>query len=187
MDFYLELTILEDSELNTNHLWNKIYQQIHLALVENGNGEIAASFPEYDVVDGLGKKLRLFATTAEALEALDLDRWLERYDDYVHRTKVRRVPVHGVTCYAVFSREHRERGSLSKAKRYAKRHGVSLEEAEQIYRPQRPQHTVPYINMRSLSTGNNFCLYIEKKEVEAPQIGTYGTYGLSDTGTVPIF
>ena len=64
--FYQELTLLPDAETNINHLWSKVYKQVHLALAsqmpEGKKGKIGVSFPQYkDVFDtGVGCKLRLF-------------------------------------------------------------------------------------------------------------------------------
>ncbi|MBL1422430.1 MAG: type I-F CRISPR-associated endoribonuclease Cas6/Csy4, partial [Alphaproteobacteria bacterium] len=35
MKYYLDITILPDEEANLGFLWHKVYQQIHIALVEN--------------------------------------------------------------------------------------------------------------------------------------------------------
>jgi len=51
MKYYLDITLLPDAETNLGFLWHKVYQQVHIALVENkvakNQSEIAVSFPEY--------------------------------------------------------------------------------------------------------------------------------------------
>ena len=50
--FYQELTLLPDAEITENHIWSKVYQQLHLALVTQMNGgakgQIGVSFPQYN-------------------------------------------------------------------------------------------------------------------------------------------
>jgi CRISPR-associated endonuclease Csy4 len=52
-----------------------------------------------------------------------------------------------------------------------------------------PHQTIltPFIRLKSLSSSNTFCLWIKKNEVENSNDGTFTTYGLSATATVPEF
>lgn len=187
MEFYQELTIIENPEININHLWSKIYQQVHLALVEHAAGEVAVSFPEYDKEKGIGKKLRLISKSSEKLAELNLEKYLCHCNDYFQLTRVRPIPEKKIKGYAIYRRKRSEQGSISKAKRYAKRHNISIDEALAIYLPKTAKHTLPYITLQSLSTKSNFPLYIEKKIVAEAVDGDYGSYGLSLSATVPLF
>ncbi|MBL6987684.1 MAG: type I-F CRISPR-associated endoribonuclease Cas6/Csy4, partial [Methylobacter sp.] len=105
MKHYCDITLLPDAEANLGFLWQKVYQQIHLALVENKVGEnhslVAVSFPEYgSKAFPLGNKLRLLAEEATWLEGLNLSKWLNRLSDYCHYTSIKPIPA--VTEYAVF-------------------------------------------------------------------------------------
>ena len=88
MKYYQEIRLLADAEASLGFLWQKIYQQIHLALAENKVGEhesaIGLSFPGYYVPKEKGKKqqgkgfplgdkIRLFANSKEELEKLELE------------------------------------------------------------------------------------------------------------------
>lgn len=45
---------------------------------------------------------------------------------------------------------------------------------------------LPWLNLRSLSTGQSFRLFIRHGELlSAPVVGMFSTYGLSATATVP--
>lgn len=47
---------------------------------------------------------------------------------------------------------------------------------------------LPWLNLRSLSTGQSFRLFIRHGELlSAPVVGMFSTYGLSATATVPWF
>jgi CRISPR-associated protein (Cas_Csy4). len=64
----LEITLLPNPEVGKNFLWSKVFQQIHLGLVEMQDDQarvpIGLSFPEYitgEKYSVLGGKLRLLA------------------------------------------------------------------------------------------------------------------------------
>ena len=97
MNFYQEITLLPQAEISSYFIWQKLYQQIHLALVENKIDEnvsaIGVSFPEYDAGQYLlGTKLRLFAQGKSALEQLQCERWLSRLKDYLQCGEITPVP-----------------------------------------------------------------------------------------------
>lgn len=94
MKKYVEITLLPDAEIDLHFLWEKLYQQLHLAFVEiaddQGMINVGVSFPRYECTEekrSLGYKLRLFAESEDALRALQLDKWLARLSDYVHVKK----------------------------------------------------------------------------------------------------
>ncbi len=155
----------------------------------------------------LGSKLRLFAADEAGLTQFDVIKRLSRLSDYVHCTGIRPVPG-TVKGYAVYQREQPKTGRERLARRYAGRHGLDYEaafngkielsakhdkaaESEKILMSysEMPHKTIntPFIRLKSLSNGNTFCLWIKKMEVENYQGGTFTTYGLSSTATVPEF
>ena len=83
MHYYIELTLIKDSEISPYFIWSKLYTQLHLALVEmqdtNAQVPIGVSFPEYNVGESkgkklmlLGSKLRIFAQDEATLTKLNL-------------------------------------------------------------------------------------------------------------------
>lgn len=214
MKSYQELTLLPQEEINIYFLWSKVFQQIHLGLVETQSAQkrvpIGISFPEYKSGEKfglLGSKLRLFAQDEVTLARFDTGKWLTRLSDYVHCTGIRPVPG-AVKGYAVFSREQPKTGRERLARRYAKRHNLDYETALngkvelsakpgtgiECERPlmsysEMPHKTIstPFIRLKSLSSGNTFCLWIKKSEAENSGDGAFTTYGLSSTSTVPEF
>jgi CRISPR-associated endonuclease Csy4 len=194
MRAYCEITVLPNPEVNVHFLWSKVFQQLHLALVEVQDDQnqvpVGVSFPEYVVGEKfslLGSKCRLFATDQTTLESLDIAKWLQRLSDYVHVTSIRPVPSH-VTGYAIYQRQQAKTNPQSLARRYAKRHQLSFDEAWQKYSSmQPPSISTPFIRLNSLSNGQAFCLWIKKTAVQEAQTGQYSSYGLSATSTVPEF
>ncbi len=192
MESYLELTLIPDLETPLYYLWEKVFQQIHIALADHknddGSSSVGVSFPEYDAgAYLLGTKLRLFAHSSEELEKLQCERWLQRLQDYLHISNIRDVPDH-VDGYACF-RQLKPKGSLEKqARRRAKRKGETLQQALAHFENyQEERSKLPYIHMTSLSNGHRFRLFIDKLIVESSHTGTFNCYGLSRQATVPLF
>jgi len=212
MKYYQDITLLSDADVNLGFIWHKVYQQIHLALVENKIAEkqsaVAVSFPEYGKKQFLlGDKLRLFAPEESVLIQFDVNKWLARLSDYVHCTSIRPVPG-AIKGYAIYRREQPKTNRERLARRYARRHGMDFDTAlrgkveltvktEPGMTTQKslmsygdmPKKSIAtsFIRLNSLSSGNTFCLWIKKSEVENCVDMVFTTYGLSTAATVPEF
>jgi len=192
MNYYQEITILPNADISSYFIWQKLYQQIHLALVENkiasDASAIGVAFPEYNADKySLGKKMRLFVEDEKLLEQMHCEKWLNRLKDYAHIYLIKPVP-EKLTGYACF-RHIKLKGNKEKlARRRAKRKGETLQQALSHFENFEEQRSkLPYINMTSLTNGQRFRLFIEKQAMEQPQTGLYSCYGLSNTTTVPLF
>ena len=192
MKCYLDITLLPDAEANIGFIWQKVYQQLHLALVEqqtvDGNSTIAVSFPEYgNNAFPLGSKLRLFATGREQLQQLDLAKWLNRLTDYTHCTSIKEVPL-SVEQYARFMRVQFATNPERLARRRAKRKGESLDAALAHYAGfEDKKSKLPFINVQSLSKGERFRLFIGREFCDQAVDGDFSCYGLGKAATVPLF
>ncbi len=194
MEFYQEIKLLPTMEFSVNILWSKIYEQLHIKLAELQNnekdGDVGIAFPEYcnsEEKTGLGHSMRIFAPTREYLENLDVANTLRRYRDYFAANPIHKINAKKIRGYAVYSRFRFENSRSQKAKRYAKRHNISYQEALALFPLDRCGKEPPYIQFKSLSNGNKFRLYVVKKLVDSPRDGGFSAYGLSDTATVPEF
>ena len=194
MNYYQDLSLLAQEEINIHFLWSKIFQQIHLGLVEmqdeQGRVPIGLSFPEY--ITGqkyslLGGKLRLLAKDEATLRQFNATKWLSRLSDYVHCTSIRPVP-EKLIGHAIYQREQPKTNKERLARRYAKRHDVDYDAALKCYSEMAHQSiTTPFIRLKSLSGGNEFCLWIKKTVVTEPSGMAFSSYGLSPVSTVPEF
>lgn len=192
MKYYLEINLLPIADIGLHFIWQKLYQQIHIALADNKSGEntsrLGVSFPEYNADDFLlGTKLRLFAADEQTLRDLQCEKWLERLLDYVHVSSIKPVP-EKVTGHACF-RHVKMKGSKERlARRRAKRKGETLQQALTHFADYKEQRSkLPFINMSSQTNGQHFRLFIEKQIKGQPQVGQFSCYGLSNTTTVPLF
>ena len=195
MKYYQDITLLPDAETNLGFLWQKVYQQIHLALVENkiakNESAIAVSFPQYgDKEFPLGNKLRLFSEAQKHLKLINLDNWLRRLTDYTHTTSIKEVPL-SVEQYACFNRKQFDTNVERMARRRSKRKKETFEQALTYLKNFKDTETkLPFINMKSLSGERKFKLFIEQKIVEESVVGEFNCYGLSGDGqaaTIPWF
>ncbi|WP_322802841.1 type I-F CRISPR-associated endoribonuclease Cas6/Csy4 [Vibrio alfacsensis] len=196
MNVYQEITLLPDADISLSFLWQNVFQQVHIALVENKVGPnqsaIAVGFPDYrNARFPLGKRLRLFANDREALEALNINQWLNRLEDYVHIKAIKAVP-DDVT-YVSFVRkqvkspQRIERDMAQKAALWAEKSGKPL--AECLLELEKSQPTghckLPFIYLHSQQTkqrapdkNSKFPLFIEQhQQVESVQ-GAFDCFGL---------
>lgn len=192
MKYYQEISLLHRANIGLYDFWQKLFQQIHLALAENKVDDhasaIGVSFPEHDAGQFLlGSKLRLFAPEKSVLEQLACDKWLSHLKDYLQCGGIESVP-EAVTGHACFG-QVKPKGSKEKlARRRAKRKGETFEQALAQYGSYGEKRSrLPFINMVSQSNGHSFRLFIEKKEQERPKTGLFSCYGLSRNTTVPLF
>lgn len=197
MKSYVDITLLPDADIALYFLWSKVYQQIHLALVEsqddNNIVKFGVAFPEYEYDEQnrkytLGKKLRLFTPSESDLQALDLSKWLARLSDYVHLTQIRAVPEQ-VEQYAFFKRLQPKNSIARLARRKARFAGISFEEAMAYYKDRKEVYSqAPFVRIRSLSSDNQYRLLITKEETDITDSADgFSTYGLSASSAVPLF
>ncbi|WP_334119193.1 type I-F CRISPR-associated endoribonuclease Cas6/Csy4 [Limnobacter sp.] len=215
MKHYIEITLLPGQEIPLYFLWSKVYMQLHLAFVEqkdsNEQVEYGISFPDYvnqmtvekKVACSLGARARIFADTPEKLHSLNLKKWLERLEDYIHMKGVK--PVEKATRYLVVNRQREEPSPEKWARRHAKRHNISFDKAlekwnkknviildaiqntgsEQAKRMEVKTLRSPYIEIKSLSGDHAFSLAIKQTYTDQMIEGKFSTYGLSSSSTVP--
>lgn len=200
MKYYLDITLLPNAEANLGFLWQKIFQQVHIALVDNKIGDnesaIALSIIDYgDKEFPLGNKLRLLADNEEVLVKLEINQWLKRLCDYCCIQAVKTVPV-DIKQYARFKRKpvkSIKRKAKSRAEHLNKPYGEVL--AYLIKEEGLNKCPLPFIKIESQHTKKRveygmsceFLLFIERSLTETPVSGKFDCYGLSKTATVPWF
>lgn len=217
MNYYLDITLIPNDEIPLNFLWEKVFQQLHLALVEQAfeveetmpNGEkkitkkskIAVAFPKYKQCGNtLCEKLRLFALSDTGLQALNLDQYFAPLEDYVHITNIKPVPTDKITGYAFFKRitikGNIERLARRREKRLTiKGIQISYEEALNYFQnnQNRKQSShvethLPFIYLNSETTNQRFPLFIEMVPTEQKSDkAEFSCYGLSGKHSVPVF
>ncbi|GAA0811183.1 type I-F CRISPR-associated endoribonuclease Cas6/Csy4 [Colwellia asteriadis] len=205
MKYYLDITLLPEADITLGFLWQKVYQQVHIALVENKIAEnqsaIAVSFPRYSAEKNseqkfpIGNQLRLLANEESQLTQLNISKWLNRLEDYVHIKSVKPVPDNAT--HVVFVRQQVkgeariEKDMLSKAQRWAEKSGQPLDTCLAELEKSKPkadrnETKSPFIWLESQETkqrdaanSRKFPLFIKKVEIGKKQTGIFNCYGLS--------
>jgi len=192
MKYYIELTLISNEEIPLHFLWEKLYQQLHLVLVErleNDKSKVGASFPKYNKeAKQLCNKLRLMALEKKHLETLNLDKYFSRLTDYVHWTNIKEIPVDKITGYAFFKREQVKSNHQRLARRRADKMGISKQQAIDFFAGKTESESkAPFIYIKS-SKGNRYPLFILMTETNIKSNSAeFSSYGLSSTSSVPIF
>ena len=200
MKYYIDITLLPDAEANLGFLWQKIFQQVHIALVDNkvadNESAVGLSVVGYgDKMFPLGTVLRLLAVNEDVLQKLDMHRWLNRLSDYCHLSSIKTVPV-DITQYARFKRKN-----VKSIEKKAQRRAVHLSRpynevlAYLIEEGNSKECKLPFINVESQVTkkraaqgaSSRFLLFIEQALFDEAANGRFDCYGLSKTATVPWF
>lgn len=187
MDHYLDIHLRPDPEFPSPQLMGALFAKLHRALVALLEESIGISFPALDEQrPWLGEHLRLHGTCA-ALDRLMAQPWLRGMRDHLRLGELLAVPTDArhrqVRRVQVKSSPERLR------RRQIRRHGFSEEEARQRI-PDSAARTLdlPYLHLRSQSSGQSFRLFIRHAPVQdAPVAGRFNRYGLSDSATVPWF
>ena len=197
MNYYQEITILPEAEVPLGFIWQNVFQQIHIALVEHKVGpnqsEIAVGFPDYGQKSfPLGNKLRLFAKAHAQLEKLNINKWLTRLEDYSHVKAIKSVP--DKVTWVSFTRQHVksperiEREMQKKAELWSIKSDKPLAECLLELEKSKPttRCKLPFIYLHSQqtkacssTTHSKFPLFIQKQDVDAPQQGLFDCYGLN--------
>jgi CRISPR-associated endonuclease Csy4 len=134
----------------------------------------------------LGETLRLHGTQ-QALQQLQETDWLKGMRDHTRLTGILPAPTTPAGFYTVKRKQYKSNVERLRRRRM-QRKGESHEQAAAaipVTVEQKPE--LPYITLRSQSTGQTFYLFIEQGRQNEPAPGSFSCYGLSPTATVPYF
>lgn len=187
MDHYVDIQVRPDPEFAVNHLMSALYAKLHRALAAQTSPAIGVSFPG---VGGqalhLGTCLRLHGEEA-ALSALLATDWLTGMRDHVTLTRPQHVPA--TAQHRVVRRVQVKSSPERLRRRLMRRHNLNQQEAcQRIPDDIACFTTLPFLQLRSTSTGQNFRLFIEHGPIQPnAAAGAFSAYGLSPQGTIPWF
>lgn len=186
MNHYVDIQIRPDPEFPAPMLMGALVSKLHRALVELDADDIGISLPEHETDPPLGHRLRLHASRVR-LEELLARSWLHGMRDHIVMHDVAAVPANAE--HRVVRRRQYKTNADRLRRRRMKRHNETYEQAR-LHIPDSVERRVrtPYVRVRSHSTGQAFCLFVEHGDHESePRSGRFSTYGLSATATVPWF
>lgn len=188
LSHYLDLQLHPDPETTPTQLLAALYTRLHrtLAAAPTTPG-IAVGFPGYDANrHTLGECLRLYASEA-ALQPWAAGAWLGSLRDHVSMTVPMPVPAHAA--HRTLRRVQVKSSPERLRRRLMKRHNISEAQARERIPDSVGRVTdLPYLQLASTSTGQQFKLFLELGAVrQQPEVGSFNAYGLSVTATAPWF
>lgn len=187
MDHYVDINVRPEPEFPAHQLMSALYAKLHRALVAQACTRIGVSFPGFDSqAPYLGTRLRLHGELA-ALSALLEGDWLTGMRDHVALTPV--MPAPDTSCYRTVRRVQVKSSPERLRRRLIRRHGVDEQEASQrIPDASACFANLPFVPLRSTSTGQSFRLFIDHGPIRPNAMaGEFNTYGLSQGATIPWF
>ncbi|MDH2434351.1 type I-F CRISPR-associated endoribonuclease Cas6/Csy4 [Pokkaliibacter sp. MBI-7] len=187
MTHYLDIRLRPDPDFTASQLMSALYSKLHRALAAGEHQHIGVSFPRLEQQrEALGSLLRLHGKAAD-LDQLMGQPWLTGMLDHVERSDINPVPA-GVS-YRALRRVQAKSNPERLRRRYMRRHGVTETEAAR-HLPDSAAKTLelPFIQMRSNSSGQHFRLFLALGEPQPqPTEGSFNSYGLSQSATLPWF
>ncbi|WP_394230581.1 type I-F CRISPR-associated endoribonuclease Cas6/Csy4 [Shewanella colwelliana] len=183
MDSYIDICLQPDAEMREAELSSKVFTKFHKALVKLKTNKIGISFPLVNLK--LGKIFRIHGE-ASLLNDLQGLHWLGPLSGYCQLSDILTVPEN--TQHRIVSEK---RSNLSKAKlRRLIARGSIDKEGEKRYKVQMLNQGFdnPYLDLFSGSTRQVFRKFFELSDVTSQRSdGTFDTYGLSHSASIPWF
>jgi CRISPR-associated endonuclease Csy4 len=201
MDHYVDIRLQPDAEFAPAMLMAALFTKLHKALAAGAHPNVGVCFPQMDMGDAaparasrtgaypryaLGQVLRLHGTS-QALHTLLTTDWLTGMRDHVACGAVLAVPTDAR--HRVVSRVQAKSSPERLRRRQMRRHGLTAEQVqERIPDSAVEMLNLPFLTLRSQSTGQTFRLFIRLGPEQATAVpGEFGAYGLSTQATVPWF
>lgn len=186
MNQYIEFRILPDPDFSSSIIMNLLYNKLHKALVQVGSTDIGVSFPDYDNKKNLlGERLRLHSNDVH-LKNLIAMLPLSALHDHLRVGTVQEVPKR--ISYVTVKRVQCKSSADRIRRRQIRRHQLSDEEAlTRIPDSVQKQLNLPYVTLKSDSSGQSFRLFISQQIAAHLITGTFNAYALSNEATLPMF
>lgn len=187
---YLDITLMPDPEFSHSHLLGALVSKLHRALVHLQASDIGVSYPKHVGAPlskrTLGSVLRLHGTQ-QALQGLMTQDWLKGMRDHTQVTAVAAAPA-GTQHRLVLRRQFKTSAERLRRRRMQRKGETAEQAAAAIPESVERCPDLPFVQLRSTSTGQPFCLFVEHGKVQVDAIsGDFNTYGLSQGATVPWF
>ena len=187
MNHFIEIKLLPDPEFVPTALMSALFSKLHRALVELDSSRIGISCPDIErAQSGLGGRLRLHGAQDHLRQLMEIN-WLIGMRDHVSVGELTLIPPNSL--YRIVSRVQAKSSPERQRRRLARRRNITVEEARELITDGEAKYLkLPFVRVRSQSTGQTFRLFIEHKPPQSDQVsGEFSRYGLSPTATVPWF
>ena len=179
---FIDLKVRPDPEFSQTHLVSALYSRLHRQLVSMRSDNIAVGFPGYSLRPrGLGDTVRLLGAK-DPLEALMESDWVMGMESMVNIASISSVPPG-----CLKRRQFKTNGERLR-RRFKRRHDVTDEEVERLLPDKQVLVDLPYVRLRSTSTGQAFSMFLALSDpLTQPVPGSFNSYGLSAQASIPWF
>ncbi len=187
---YIDITLLPDPEFSHAHLLGALVAKLHRALVQGQTADIGVSYPKHIgqplTKRTLGAVLRLHGTL-EALQRLMGQDWLKGMRDHTQVGELLPVPANAQH-RTVRRRQFKTNVDRLRRRRMQRKGETAEQAAAAIPDTVERRPDLPFVQLRSSSTGQPFCLYVEHGPLLAQGVpGAFNAYGIGNDATVPWF
>lgn len=193
MNYYLNVQIKPDAEMQENWLLNKVYTKLHKAIFDLSAADIGVSFPEVKIK--LGDVIRIHSAQNRLNELQNLN-WLGGLSGYCKVSDILPVP-DKVKGHQTISRIRQNMSLARMQKKIAHQKSKGYLKTDEDIKAYEKQYKAkmfktglnnPYLELQSTSTDNKYRLYIAFGELQQQAVsGEFNHFGLSPIATVPIF
>ncbi|TAG85032.1 MAG: type I-F CRISPR-associated endoribonuclease Cas6/Csy4, partial [Burkholderiales bacterium] len=160
---YINITLLPDPEFSHAHLLGALVAKLHRALVQGQTADIGVSYPQHIgqpmTKRTLGAVLRLHGTP-HALQLLMGQDWLKGMRDHTQVGELLPVPANAQH-RAVRRRQFKTNVDRLRRRRMLRKGETTEQAVVAIPDSVERRSYLPFVQLRSASTGQPFCLYIE--------------------------
>lgn len=187
---YIDVTLLPDPEFSHAQLLGALVGKLHRALAQGKTTDIGVSYPQHIghplAKRTLGAVLRLHGTP-DALQRLMGQDWLKGMRDHTQVCDLRPAPV-DAQHRSVRRRQFKTNADRLRRRRMLRKGETAEQAALAIPLSVERRPDLPHVQLRSTSTGQPFCLYVEHGPIQPqPVAGDFNAYGLGQEATIPWF
>ncbi|MDD2176692.1 type I-F CRISPR-associated endoribonuclease Cas6/Csy4 [Acidovorax sp. D2M1] len=187
---YINITLLPDPEFSHAHLLGALVAKLHRALVLGQTTDIGVSYPQHIgqplTRRTLGAVLRLHGTP-DALQRLMGQDWLKGMRDHTQVSELRQAPA-DAPHRTVRRRQFKTSVDRLRRRRMQRKGETAEQAATAIPDTVERLPNLPFVQLRSSSTGQPFCLCVEHGSLQPHAVaGAFNAYGLGHEATVPWF
>ena len=187
---YIDITLLPDPEFSHAHLLGALVAKLHRALVQGKTTDIGVSYPQYIHQPAsrrtLGAVLRLHGTP-QVLQGLMAQDWLKGMRDHTQATELLPAPANAPH-RSVQRRQFKTNADRLRRRRMQRKGETAEQSAAAIPDSVERRPDLPFVQLRSSSTGQAFCLCVEHGPLVGQAVaGDFNAYGLGQGATVPWF
>ncbi|OOF69517.1 type I-F CRISPR-associated endoribonuclease Cas6/Csy4 [Rodentibacter caecimuris] len=181
---YIELKAIPQANMSQADVISFCLQKLH-QILPHFEGRIGLAFPAYGIDKTLGGIIRLFGSEKDCCS---IHFQLHTLKDYALIENVETIP-EKIRNYRIYQRiQLKGQSALRRAQKRLTEQGKWNEEVLQnMLKKQSEQRLYPHVKLKSSSTKQSFILAIKSIYKTKSEPGSFSSYGLSQTATVPHF